>query len=254
MYAAADRILGRPVKVTPSSKVVGDLALHLVAVGRRPGGLRGEPAGYDIPDSVIGFLGGELGDPPGGWPEPFRTKALQGRTAPSPRRRTVGEDDSAALDEGTVRQATLNRLLFPGPTKEFERSRETYGDVVGAGHPGLPLRAAAGRGARRRARAGRQLIIGLEAIGEPDERGMRTVMCTINGQLRPIRVRDRRSGRRQGGGEGRPGQAGPRRGALRRSRDRCRGRGRRGRGRRHGRHHRGDEDGGRDHCARWPGR
>ena len=67
--------------MTPSSKVVGDLALALVGAERRPGRLRGQPHRYDIPDSVIGFLNGELGDPPGGWPEPFRTKALEGRSA-----------------------------------------------------------------------------------------------------------------------------------------------------------------------------
>src|SRR3954452_12813243 len=82
MYAAANRILGRPTKVTPSSKVVGDLALQLVAKGADPLEFEQNPQDFDIPDSVIGFLGGELGDPPGGWPEPFRTRALAGRTVP----------------------------------------------------------------------------------------------------------------------------------------------------------------------------
>ncbi|WP_457207669.1 pyruvate carboxylase, partial [Nocardioides sp. P5_C9_2] len=69
MYAAANDILGNVVKVTPSSKVVGDLALHLVAVGADPQEFQDDPGSFDIPDSVIGFLNGELGDPPGGWPE-----------------------------------------------------------------------------------------------------------------------------------------------------------------------------------------
>ena len=81
MYAAANDILGNVVKVTPSSKVVGDLALHLVAVGADPDEFADDPTAFDIPDSVIGFLSGELGDPPGGWPEPFRTKALEGRSS-----------------------------------------------------------------------------------------------------------------------------------------------------------------------------
>ena len=73
-------MLGRLVKVTPSSKVVGDLALHLVGRGRRRRRTsRPTPGKFDVPDSVIGFLRGELGDPPGGWPEPFRTRALEGR-------------------------------------------------------------------------------------------------------------------------------------------------------------------------------
>src|ERR671910_1672593 len=119
MYAAASTILGRPSKVTPSSKVVGDLALHLVAVGADPDDFAANPQNYDIPDSVIGFLSGELGDPPGGWPEPFRTRALQGRTVKL-RDEELAEPDSAALDQaGATRQATLNRPLFPGPTKEF---------------------------------------------------------------------------------------------------------------------------------------
>ncbi|HKH55229.1 MAG TPA: pyruvate carboxylase [Propionibacteriaceae bacterium] len=191
MYAAASTILGRPPKVTPSSKVVGDLALQLVAVGADPDDFAESPQNYDIPDSVIGFLGGELGDPPGGWPEPFRTKALQGRTVPI-RDVDLSEEDSAALDDkGRVRQETLNRLLFPGPTKEFEAARDAYGDVARLDtldylyglRPGDEHVAKIGRGV--------SLILGLEAIGGPDERGMRTVMCTMNGQLRPIRVRDK---------------------------------------------------------------
>jgi pyruvate carboxylase len=177
--------------VTPSSKVVGDLALHLVAVGADPDDFAENPQNYDIPESVIGFLGGELGDPPGGWPEPFRTKALQGRTVPT-RVVDLSDDDSAALDDkGRVRQETLNRLLFPGPTKEFQAARDAYGDVgrldtldyLYGLRPGDEHVAKIGRGV--------SLILGLEAIGGADERGMRTVMCTMNGQLRPIRVRDK---------------------------------------------------------------
>ncbi|MBV8964805.1 MAG: pyruvate carboxylase, partial [Mycobacteriaceae bacterium] len=64
-YAAADRILGRLVKVTPSSKVVGDLALALVGAGVSADEFAANPARFDIPESVIGFLRGELGEPPG---------------------------------------------------------------------------------------------------------------------------------------------------------------------------------------------
>ena len=154
------RILGRPTKVTPSSKVVGDLALHLVAVGADPDEFAANPQNYDIPDSVIGFLSGELGDPPGGWPEPFRTKALQGRTVKL-RDEELSEEDSAALDEaGAVRQATLNRLLFPGPTKEFLASRETYGNVGRLDTLDFLYGLRPGRGARRPDRQG----------GQPDPR------------------------------------------------------------------------------------
>src|SRR3954451_475169 len=65
MYAAANAILGNIVKVTPSSKVVGDLALHLVAVGADPDAFAEDPGRFDVPDSVIGFVSGDLGAPPG---------------------------------------------------------------------------------------------------------------------------------------------------------------------------------------------
>ncbi|HET9871474.1 MAG TPA: pyruvate carboxylase [Propionibacteriaceae bacterium] len=191
MYTAANAVLGRPTKVTPSSKVVGDLALHLVAVGADPQDFAENPNSYDIPDSVIGFLAGELGEPPGGWPEPFRSKALQGRKIPV-REVDLSDEDSTALDTaGRARQETLNRLLFPGPTKDFQEARVSYGDVGRLNtldylyglRPGDEHVVRIGRGV--------SLILGLEAIGEADERGLRTVMCTINGQLRPIRVRDK---------------------------------------------------------------
>ncbi len=190
MYAAASNILGRPTKVTPSSKVVGDLALQLVAAGADPEDFAENPQNYDIPDSVIGFLGGELGDPPGGWPEPFRTKALAGRAVPK-RDVELSEEDSAALDDkGRTRQMTLNRLLFPGPTKEFTAARETYGDVGRLSTLDYLYGLRPGDEHTVRIGKGVSLILGVEAIGRVDERGMRTVMCTINGQLRPIRVRD----------------------------------------------------------------
>ncbi|WP_104091853.1 pyruvate carboxylase [Arthrobacter sp. GMC3] len=191
MYTAADRILGHLVKVTPSSKVVGDLALHLVGIKADPADFEANPQNYDIPDSVVGFLGGELGTPPGGWPEPFRTKALQGRSV----LRSVGEltdEDSAELaGDSATRRAALNRLLFAGPTRDFAKVRDTFGDVSvldtrdylyglqrGTEHV-MPL----GPGVR--------LIASLEAVSEADEKGMRTVMCTLNGQSRPVVVRDR---------------------------------------------------------------
>ncbi len=190
-YAGADRVLGRLVKVTPTSKVVGDLALALVGAGVSADEFASEPARFDIPDSVMGFLRGELGDPPGGWPEPLRTTALAGRTPAKPIRQLASDDEAALTLAGAKRQATLNRLLFPGPTKEFEEHRETYGDTsqLSANQFFYGLRQDEEH--RVELERGVELLIGLEAISEPDERGMRTVMCIINGQLRPVLVRDR---------------------------------------------------------------
>ena len=187
MYAAANRILGNIVKVTPSSKVVGDLALALVGVGADPADFEANPTAYDIPDSVIGFLGGELGDPPGGWPEPFRTKALAGRTIKRAETE-LAPDDLAAL--AVTPRATLNRLLFPGPTREFLASREAYSDLSIVGTVEFLHGLIPGEEHSVDIEPGKRIIISLQAVSEPDERGFRTVMCTLNGQLRPVQIRD----------------------------------------------------------------
>ncbi len=186
-YAAADRMLGRLVKVTPSSKVVGDLALHLVGAGVEAADFEADPGRFDVPDSVIGFLRGELGVPPGGWPEPFRTRALEGRPKKAETAELTDEDRDGLRD---ARRATLNRLLFPGPSRDFHAHRDAYGDtsVLSSKDFFYGLESDAehtvvlGHGV--------SLLIELEAISEADERGYRTVLTTLNGQLRPVPVRD----------------------------------------------------------------
>ncbi|NVM99465.1 pyruvate carboxylase [Arthrobacter sp. SDTb3-6] len=190
MYTAADRILGHLVKVTPSSKVVGDLALHLVGIKADPADFEQNPQNYDIPDSVVGFLGGELGTPPGGWPEPFRTKALQGRTVVE-RVGTLSPQDSEELAaDSETRRAALNRLLFAGPTTDFAKVRETYGDVSVLDTRDYLYGLQRGQEHVVALDKGVRLIVSLETISEADEKGMRTVTCKLNGQSRPVIVRD----------------------------------------------------------------
>lgn len=192
MYAASDRILGRIPKVTPSSKVVGDLALHLAAVDADPADFEANPGGYDIPDSVVGFLAGELGEIPGGWPEPFRSKVLAGRhvdieIAP------ISDEDAALLD-GTSedRRQTLNRLLFPQPTRQFESVREQFGDLSVLETADYLYGLESGSEHVLDLDKGVRLYMGLEAIGEADDKGVRTVMLKVNGQMRQVFVKDER--------------------------------------------------------------
>ncbi|WP_322613683.1 pyruvate carboxylase [Dermacoccus abyssi] len=187
MYAAANDILGNVVKVTPSSKVVGDLALALVSADADPKDFEENPRNYDIPDSVIGFLGGELGDPPGGWPEPFRTKALEGRTV-RPSVEELSEDDEQELARDP--RSTLNRLLFPGPTSDFERARELYSDLSVLSTKEFLHGLAPGQEHEVDLEPGKRILLSVVSVSEPDERGMRTVLATVNGQLRPVQVRD----------------------------------------------------------------
>ncbi len=191
MYEAANKILGRPPKVTPSSKVVGDLALHLVAVGADPADFEQNPEKYDIPDSVIGFMAGELGDLPGGWPEPFRSKVLKGKKV-NLELTPISQEDSAALssEDASERRGKLNQLLFPAPTKEFERVRSNYGSLDSVATLDYLYGLEPDGEHVVELRKGLQLFVGLEAISEADSKGFRTVMAKLNGQLRPVTVRD----------------------------------------------------------------
>lgn len=190
VYAQVNRILGNIVKVTPSSKVVGDLALGLVAAGVDPLDFEQNPGSYDIPDSVIGFLSGELGTPAQGWPEPFRTKALANKSKRYAGLPTLSNEQIAEL-EGPKPKDALNRILFPGPSKDYEDSLEQYGPLsvlptktffYGL-EPGEEVTVAIDQGI--------DLFLAVDAIGAPDDRGIRDVYCRLNGQPRIIAVRDR---------------------------------------------------------------
>jgi pyruvate carboxylase len=158
-----------------------------VGVGADPAEFAAEPGKFDVPDSVIGFLNGELGDPPGGWPEPFRSRALEGRSWKAPAEELTDEQREGLA---TDRRRTLNELLFPGPTREFTEARETYGDVSVLPTVDYLYGLRQGDEHEVSIEEGKTLLLGVQAISDPDERGYRTVMATINGQLRPISVRD----------------------------------------------------------------
>jgi pyruvate carboxylase len=190
-YAEVNRLLGRPTKVTPSSKVVGDLALQLAAGDVDPADFEAHPENYDIPDSVIGFLSGDLGTPPGGWPEPFRTKLLAGRKRLTEVTPLTNEQKQALMVPGRSRQEMLNELLFPGPSKDFSETRATYGDLSALDTKDYLYGLTVGDETTIEVEPGVTLYVELEAISDIDERGMRTVLATLNGQTRPISVPDR---------------------------------------------------------------
>ncbi len=194
LYAEANRILGNIVKVTPSSKVVGDLALYLCGANADPAEFERDPGSFDLPDSVIGFLAGELGVPPAGWPEPFRTKALEGKKVPvrelelpSGARAVLADPRS---DPQRLRQV-LNSLLFPGPNREYEEAVRQYGDLSVLPTSAFFYGLAPGEEVEVPLDAGVSLYLALDAVGEADERGFRSAFCRLNGQPRVVTVRDR---------------------------------------------------------------
>ncbi len=190
-YEKANALLGNIIKVTPTSKVVGDLALFVVSAGINWDELASNPERFDLPASVIQLLRGDLGTPAGGFPQPFTERALRGAERPTENGNALTPELRERLAQpGTDRRAALSELQFPGPTQERADAYARYGDVshipTRAFLYGLPddgdVSIELGPGVR--------LILELEAIGEPDDRGMRTVLVRVNGQLRPIDVRD----------------------------------------------------------------
>ena len=190
-YEKANALLGNIIKVTPTSKVVGDLALFVVSAGINWDELASNPERFDLPVSVIQLLRGDLGTPAGGFPQPFTERALRGAERATDNGHGLTPELRERLAQpGTDRRAALAELQFPGPTQERADAYARYGDVshipTRAFLYGLPddgdVSIELGPGVR--------LILELEAIGEPDDRGMRTVLVRVNGQLRPIDVRD----------------------------------------------------------------
>ncbi|MCJ7859121.1 pyruvate carboxylase [Corynebacterium kalidii] len=192
-YAEVNDLLGRPTKVTPSSKVVGDLALHLVGAGVTVEEFAADPQRYDIPASVIAFLRGELGTPPGGWPEPLRTKALEGRGPTASRVTEVPDEEEGHLngDSSGERRAALSRLLFPKESEGFAEHARQFGDVSVLTDRQFFYGLEEGEETVVRIKGSTPMVVRLDAVGEPDEKGMRQVVMNVNGQIRPMRVRDR---------------------------------------------------------------
>ncbi len=103
----------------------------------------------------------------------------------------TSEDEAALAGTSAERRTRLNTLLFPGPTAEFAQRRELFGDLSVLDTSDYLYGLVAGQEHMIEIDRGVQLYVGIEAIGEADDKGMRTVMTTLNGQLRPVFVRDR---------------------------------------------------------------
>lgn len=208
LYAVANDLLGDIIKVTPTSKVVGDLALYLAATGTDPVSLREDPGAFELPDSVIGFLAGELGTPPGGWPEPFRTKALAKRNLGDTNENGDDAGDAARIAQATAsladtdgrdhlagrgqagRRDLLSELLFPGPAREYTESFASFGDLAVLPTSSFFYGLRLGEEIEVELSTGVALLLAIDAMADPDERGFRNVYCRLNGKPRIVSVRD----------------------------------------------------------------
>ena len=203
MYAEVNRLFGDVIKVTPSSKVVGDMALYMVSNGVSPEDVLRRGASLSLPESVVEYFQGKIGQPPYGFPEPLRDLVLKGRPTVQGRPgadlpRTDFEAAAGDLKQRLGRPPTsgevLSYLLYPKVLLEFQDQRTRYGDVSV-----LPTRAffhgmAPGEEIHVHVDRGRTLVIRLVGVSEPDVEGRRAVFLELNGQPRRISVRDKQLG------------------------------------------------------------
>jgi pyruvate carboxylase len=220
-YAQVNEMFGDIVKVTPSSKVVGDMALLMVTSGLDAAAVVDPDVQVAFPESVVAFFRGDLGQPYGGFPEALQRKVLKGA---APLTRRPGEVlpavdlERARLElQATVPRALTDHdfaswLMYPKIFVDYVSDRARYGDVSV-----LPTRTffyglAPGEEITVELERGKQLIIRLVTVSDVHDDGTRTVFFELNGQPRPVRVVDRsqvakRPPRRQVE-PGQPGQVG----------------------------------------------
>ncbi|KJF72269.1 pyruvate carboxylase [Agrobacterium arsenijevicii] len=202
-YADANRMFGDIVKVTPSSKVVGDMALMMVSQDLTVADVENPDREVSFPDSVVSMLKGDLGQSPGGWPEALQKKALKGEAPYTVRPGSLLPDADLGAERKAI-ETKLERpvndfefasyLMYPKVFTDFALTAETYGPVSV-----LPTHAyfygmEDGEELFADIERGKTLVIVNQASSGTDDKGMVTVFFEINGQPRRIKVPDRAHG------------------------------------------------------------
>jgi pyruvate carboxylase len=199
-YAEVNRLLGDIVKVTPTSKAVGDMALFMVANELTAEEvLRNDPP-LAFPASVIDLVGGRMGQPPGGFPPRIMEVVLQGETPLTGR---PGETlPPADVGEARVKASELlgvaandadaaSLLLYPKVFEEFAANQRDYGDISRLPTPNFFYGLEPGEEIGVDIERGKRLIVKYLATGQAYPDGTRTVFFELNGQPREVTVIDR---------------------------------------------------------------
>ena len=197
-FADANQLLGDIPKVTPSSKVVGDLALFMVSNKLTPEEVVRRGATLSFPESVRELLRGDIGQPLGGWPADVQKAVLKDEKPftdrPNEHLAPIDFDKEwAAFQEshpGAQFTDLLSSLLYPKVFEEYWKFRLDYGDVSRIQTPVFFFGLKEGEETIIEIARGKSIIIRLQSIGPVNEEGMRTVFFALNGQTRNLEVRD----------------------------------------------------------------
>jgi pyruvate carboxylase len=199
-YADVNILFGDIVKVTPTSKVVGDMALFLVANHLTPADTLDPERELAFPESVVELFEGRLGQPPGGFPRDLQARVLKGRPALTerPGKNLPPADIDAARDKATAllgRPATgrdaLSYVLYPRVFPALAAHERSYSDTSMLPTPMFFYGLERAVETEVEIEPGKTLIVKLLAVGEPHSDGKRTVFFELNGQPREVEVTDR---------------------------------------------------------------
>ncbi|MBU6296213.1 MAG: pyruvate carboxylase, partial [Planctomycetes bacterium] len=199
MYAAVNTMFGDIVKVTPTSKVVGDMALFMVGNNLSPGDVLSNKRDLSFPESVVEFFEGRLGEPPGGFPQPLREIILKGRKPLAGRAGALlppidwdAEKAACEKDAGTScsHRDTLSYVMYPKVFPSLARHKTEYSDTSVLPTPVFFHGLKPGEEASIDIERGKTLIVRFLTVGDPQPGGTRTVFFELNGQPREIVVSD----------------------------------------------------------------
>jgi pyruvate carboxylase len=202
-YAAVNRMFGDIVKVTPSSKVVGDMALMMVSQGLTRADVEDPKTDVSFPESVVGMMRGDLGQPPGGWPKGLQKKVLKGERpiADRPGKHAEPVDIektrkalSAKLGGTEIDDEDLNGyLMYPKVFLDYSERHDRYGPVRTLPTKTFFYGMAPGSEISVEIDPGKTLEIRCQAVADTNAEGIAKVFFELNGQPRTVRIADRAS-------------------------------------------------------------
>lgn len=199
MYHTVNLMFGDIVKVTPSSKVVGDMALFMVQNELSEEDIYEKGETLSFPESVVTFFQGELGQPVGGFPEKLQTIILKGRPAITERPGLFAEtvdfekvkaELAKKIGYEPKQEEVLSYLMYPQVFLDYQTAYNQFGDVTLLDTPTFFQGIRLGETVNVQIEKGKILIIRLDEIGEPDIEGNRVLFFNLNGQRREITVKD----------------------------------------------------------------
>lgn len=201
MYRTVNQMLGDIVKVTPSSKVVGDMAIFMVQNGLTPENIYDKAADIDFPDSVVSYFEGMMGQPEGGFPERLQKLVLRGKTPVTVRPGSLlpDEDFDAIRDklqnelglEGNE-QELLSYALYPKVFEDYITSLEKDGSFRLMGSDIFFHGLAEGETCEIKLAEGKQIIVKLTSSSrDTDDEGFKTVIFEVNGNRTAVKIKDK---------------------------------------------------------------